>query len=46
MVTIKIFDAYGLKNLKCFDTLPEVPYIVDSDDEEINDQADETDDGF
>ena len=34
MATIKVFDANGVKELNCFDTLVEVPYLVDEDDED------------
>lgn len=31
MATIKVFDANGVKELQCFDTLCDVPYL----DEEV-----------
>lgn len=34
MATIKVFDAAGVKELQCFDTLDAVPYLVDDEDEE------------
>lgn len=34
MATIKVFDSTGVKELKCFDTLVDVPYLVDEDDPE------------
>lgn len=34
MATIKVFDVNGVKELQCFDTLLEVPYL---EDEEIDD---------
>lgn len=27
MVTIKVFDSKGVKEIKCFDTLVDVPYL-------------------
>lgn len=35
MATIKVFDSEGVKELSCFDTLTDVPYLVE---EEVNDQ--------
>lgn len=32
MATIKVFDANGVKELQCFDTLLEVPYIEEEED--------------
>lgn len=32
MATIKVFDSEGCKELKCFDTLVEVPYIEEEED--------------
>lgn len=29
MATIKVFDCNGVKELQCFDTLSEVPYVED-----------------
>lgn len=29
MATIKVFDCNGSKELQCFDTLDNVPYLVD-----------------
>lgn len=34
MATIKVFDANGVKELNCFDTLMEVPYLEEDEDEE------------
>lgn len=31
MATIKVFDSEGVKELNCFDTLSEVPYLVEED---------------
>lgn len=45
MATIKVFDSEGVKELKCFDTLSDVSYIV-SEDVDPNDVAEDTDDGF
>lgn len=42
MATIKVFDSKGVKELQCFDTLLDVPYI---EEEEIaEDEADASDD--
>ena len=27
MATIKVFDSKGVKELQCFDTLSEIPYL-------------------
>lgn len=35
MATIKVFDVTGVKELKCFDTLVNVPYL----EEEIIDET-------
>lgn len=40
MATIKVFDANGVKELKCFDTLIEVPYLVDEDEEIVEEVPD------
>lgn len=42
MATIKVFSANGVKELKCFDTLENVPYLTpeivdESEDEDIVD---------
>lgn len=34
MATIKVFDSEGVRELSCFDTLADVPYI---EVEEVND---------
>lgn len=31
MATIKVFDSEGVKELGCFDTLLDVPYLVDEE---------------
>lgn len=35
MATIKVFDAYGVKELHCFDMLDAVPYLVDDEDDQV-----------
>lgn len=40
MATIKVFDSKGVKELHCFDTLTEVPYL----EEEIEDDIEEVPD--
>lgn len=35
MATIKVFSPNGVKELKCFDTLEQVPYMDDLEDIEI-----------
>lgn len=40
MATIKVFDVFGVKEIKCFDTLDNVPYI---EEEEIDGAPDDTD---
>lgn len=34
MATIKVFDCNGVKELNCFDTLVDVPYLEEDDFEE------------
>lgn len=42
MATIKVFDSKGVKELNCFDTLVDVPYLADEpvEDEENEDIID------
>lgn len=40
MATIKVFDVNGVKELKCFDTLVDVPYL----EEEILEEEEEVPD--
>lgn len=36
MATIKVFDSKGVKELKCFDMLDDVPYMSE-DEEDLED---------
>lgn len=38
MATIKVFSAFGVKELNCFDTLQDVPYLVDEPADESEDE--------
>lgn len=38
MATIKVFSANGVKELKCFETLENVPYLVDEPADESEDE--------
>lgn len=42
MATIKIFSALGVKELKCFDTLDNVDFLTDEEDETIEDDGELT----
>lgn len=37
MAMIKVFTAHGVKELFCFDTLEDVPYLVDEQEELFDD---------
>lgn len=42
MATIKVFDVKGVKELQCFDTLSDVPYIEEVGEDMLPDfQVDE-----
>lgn len=41
MATIKVFDSNGVKELQCFDTLVDVPYLEDPFSESDEDLEDE-----
>lgn len=32
MATIKVFDCNGVKEIKCFDTLASLPYLVEEEE--------------
>lgn len=38
MATIKVFSANGVKELTCFDTLENVPYLVEEPADESEDE--------
>lgn len=42
MATIKIFSSKGVRELKCFDTLDNVPYFEDEEEETITDDGELT----
>lgn len=41
MATIKVFSADGVRELQCFDTLDNVPYLEDPSSESDEDLEDE-----
>lgn len=45
MAVVKVFDSVGVKTLSLMGNAEEQPYD-ELTDQEINDQAEETDDGF
>lgn len=46
MAVIKIFDSVGTKTLVLMGNVEEQPYDEEVTDEDINEIAEETDDGF
>lgn len=40
MATIKVFSANGVKELNCFDTLVDVPYLTEEEEEIDNEPGD------
>ena len=40
MATVKIFDSQGSKELQCFDTLTDVPYLVEEEEIGASDDTD------
>lgn len=42
MATIKVFSALGIKELQCFDTLDNVDFLTDDEDETIEDDGELT----
>lgn len=46
MAVIKVFDSKGVKTVELMSNSLEQPYDEMSEDDEINDVAEETDDGF
>lgn len=33
MATVKVFDSIGCRELSCFDTIDNVPYLVDEEED-------------
>lgn len=46
MAVIKVFDSVGVKTVQLMGNLEEQPYDEEISDEDINEFAEETDDGF
>lgn len=46
MAVIKVFDSVGVKTVQLMGNLEEQPYDEEISDEDINEIAEETDDGF
>lgn len=46
MAVIKVFDSVGVKTVQLMGNLEEQPYDEEFSDEDINEFAEETDDGF
>lgn len=46
MAVIKVFDSVGVKTVEMMGNLEEQPYDEELTDEDINEFAEETDDGF
>lgn len=42
MATIKVYSVHGVKTLKCFDTLDNVPYDIVEEDDTIEDDGELT----
>lgn len=42
MATIKVFSVDGVKELKCFDTLADVPFLDEEEEETILDDGELT----
>lgn len=42
MATIKVFDCEGVKELNCFDTLANVPYLPVEESSESDQEEDDT----
>lgn len=42
MATIKVFSAVGIKELNCFDTLDNVDFLKDEEDDTIEDDGELT----
>lgn len=42
MATIKVFSAHGVKELKCFDRLWEVPFIDEEEEDPVVDDGELT----